>query len=114
MAAREQALRFHAKTDKRIVCTVDDANGAPVILTGGTITWKLSRSSGSEALVTASVGSGITISDQSISPGEFIVVLAAASTTGYSGKYYHEARVTLGGAAEVVCYGPVTVLPSLG
>jgi hypothetical protein len=98
----------------RVVVTVVDGNNAPVTLTGGTITWKLARTAAGASLVSLSTASGIAISEQTAAPGEFVVTIPASSTTGYSGPYYHEARVTLASVPEVVVYGKVTILPSLG
>lgn len=82
-------LKMTAGDDQTFDISVTDAGA--VDLTGASVTWILRRAPGSPAILTKTVGSGITIQD---GPGGiFRLTLDEADTEALSGLYYHEAEV---------------------
>jgi hypothetical protein len=104
---------------KTIVFNVKDSGGAALDLTGATIRWGLCAYAASgaiaeAALLTKSVGSGITVTDAA--GGVCQVALSAANTTAtprMSGRYYHELEVTSGGVVSTVHRGLIEITPEL-
>jgi len=86
--------------------------GAAVDITGATISFVLRQgSSGGTVEFEKTVGSGVTIPDQTVSKGVFTIALLATDTASLKpGGYYFEARVTLGGVILSVAYGTAAVL----
>ena len=78
--------------DKVITVTVYDNDDDVVDITDATITWRLSQNVDSAALITKTVGDGITISDPT--NGIFTITLEPSDTAPLSGRYYHECEIT--------------------
>ena len=75
-----------------ITFTVRTSAGVPVdVSTASAVAWKLALTPYSAALVSKSLGSGISISTSTVS-----VTLAAADTETLHGIYYHEMQITDG------------------
>lgn len=70
--------------------TAKEESGAALNLTGLTLKWSLGRTSDGPALLTKTVGTGITVTDAAA--GKFKVELDPADTQKFSGDYYHEAK----------------------
>lgn len=103
---------FVAGNSRIIRCTVQQDDTSAYDLTGASITWQLFAMAGGTftgaALVTKSVGSGITITNAV--GGIFEVTLAPDDTEGLSGTYYHEAEATMpGNVVHTVFQGTVTL-----
>lgn len=102
MTSLSQNVTMWSGDSKKLRFTVIDDAGAAKNLTGAAIVWKAAKTAGSStALITKSVGSGITITDPT--GGLFEVRLDPADTASLSGDFYHEAQVTdaLGDVATV-------------
>lgn len=84
----------------KIAVTDADAGGFKN-LTGAAVIWRASRKIGSSALISKSVGSGITITDAV--NGELEVELVPTDTEDLRGDFVHEAEVvdSLGKKATV-------------
>lgn len=72
--------------------TAKTSSGTAINLTGVAIIWSLFPSTGGTALLTKSVGSGISITDPS--NGVFQVTLNPTDTASLEGLYQHEAQIT--------------------
>ena len=92
MTYASQDILIYSGDDKVITVTVYDNDDAIVDITGVTITWQLSQNVSSAALITKTVGSGITLSDPT--SGVFTITLDPADTNSLSGRYYHECEIT--------------------
>lgn len=117
MTKRNQDFEMHEGDSKDVEITVTDPiTGAPVDLTGATISWVLKeRASDATALLTLSTGGGeIVLTDED--NGVFEVQLDPADTAGLlsgnelSKEYYHEAEITTsGGDVATVTTGKATI-----
>jgi hypothetical protein len=106
----QQDIEMFSGDDKSLAVTVYAEDGiTPVDITGFTVTWILSaRPTGSVAIVTKTVGSGITLTDPG--NGVFTVTLADTDTDALLGKYYHQARITdQSGNKSTVLFGLVDI-----
>ena len=92
MTKQSQDFLMWSGDDKTITVTVYDNDDVVVDITGATITWELSQNVDSTALISKTVGSGITLSDPT--NGIFTIALDPADTASLSGRYYHEAEIT--------------------
>lgn len=111
-----QDFSMHSGDNRDLQVTIKDAAGAVVNITGAALTWALSKGNGSDgprgtALVTKTVGSGITIVDGA--NGRADIVLVPADTEALAGDYYHELQLVAGGSSSTVLYGTVTILKNL-
>lgn len=100
-----QNFEVHQGSDKTLNFTVTDESGDAVDITGATIKWILATDQGASASLTktGSVTSGTS--------GKFSVSLTGADTDGFSGMFYHEARVTDGsGTITHVVSGLVNII----
>ncbi len=76
--------------DLRVIISVYDTQGSPVDITDAqSIIWKLARSPDDVALLTKSLGSGITVNN----PTSFYFDIESAETLALFGQYYHEAEI---------------------
>jgi hypothetical protein len=98
--------------DSKVLQTslTDDTN-AVVDITGAEITWQLSRKVTSPAILTKTVGSGITITNPA--NGQFEVAIDPVDTADLKGDYYHEIEMVLNGVVSTVLTGTVTIQPDL-
>ena len=92
MTKQNQDFLMWSGDDKTITVTVYDNDDVVVDITGATITWELSLNVDSAALISKTVGSGITLSDPT--NGVFTITLDPTDTDSLSGRYYHEAEIT--------------------
>ena len=88
------ANTFVAGDDITLTITATDQDGDAIDLTGASITWGLKKklSDSSVTLTKSTGGSGVTITNAT--SGIFTVALDAADTTGLSGDYIHESKIT--------------------
>lgn len=94
-----------------ITVTVTDADGNPLVLTGGTITFTVKSDLGKDdpGEYQLSVGSGIVLANQTTSPGVFTITIPAVDTEppvlrpGIT--YQHRTRLTLAGVATTILGG---------
>lgn len=108
MTYSNQDLLLWSGDDKVITVTVYDNDDAIVNITSATITWQLSHNVSSAALISKTVGSGISLSDPS--NGQFTITLDPADTASLSGRYYHEAEITdIGGNVSTAMVGHATI-----
>lgn len=109
---------MHRGDDRDLTFTVVDEAAAAVDITGATLTWVLANQdpkiTGSpaprgSALVTKTVGSGITITDAVA--GEGTVSILPADTTGLKApaSYYYELQVVLSGKTTTILFGNITL-----
>lgn len=99
---------MYAGDSKTLVVTAKDEDGAAVDITDATIRWQLARSVSTTALVTKSIGDGVTITDGS--GGVFEVELENADTESLKGEFYHEAEAILtDGTIATVLSGTATI-----
>ena len=78
-------IQISSGDSRDIVYTIVDENDAVVDLTDGAISWKILINGTSTAIVTKSVGSGVTLTDAS--NGVATVVLDPEDTTALQGTY---------------------------
>jgi hypothetical protein len=104
-------FRMTVGDDKSLRVSVTDADGAVVAITSATISWKVTRSLRSTAVLTKTTSSGISIT--SGSGGIFTISIDPADTASLTpGDYYHEAQVTFsGGDVGTVLKGIMTIEP---
>lgn len=107
---REDVEMFSGETKEIEVHVVDDA-GNDVNLTGYSISWILSRYYGGTAVITKTVGSGITVTDAA--HGLFKITVTATESAGYAGQYVHRALIDLSGVKAMVLAGTFVVLESV-
>ena len=91
--------------------TAKDSDGTALDLTGLTVKWSLARVNTSPALLTKTVGSGITVTNAAL--GQFKVELTPTDTASFSGEYYHEVRVFQGLKAWTIFSDYITFKPTL-
>lgn len=108
MATKNQNAEMWANDRKTFVFTCKDANGAAVDITAASaIAFGFSAVKDGPALVTKSLGSGVTIVNGPA--GTFSVTLEPADTNGRSGRFFLATKVTLAGSGEVVAEGELLV-----
>ena len=79
-------------------------------MTGLACTYVIAASSTSAALVTKTVGSGLTIG----STTTVVIAFVPSDTTGLSGTYWHELRVTNGSSqTDLLFTGTLTITPNV-
>lgn len=95
---------------KIIQVTVQDDTGAAVDVSSPmVIIWQLSRKVTSPALITKSIGLGISVINGPL--GQFQIMLAPADTAALKGDYYQEIEINDNGAISTVLSGTVTINP---
>jgi hypothetical protein len=110
MAAVEQNLTVYANDSFTITFTVANA-GVPVDISAATdVRWAFSVTDTSAALVTKTLGAGVTITNGPA--GQFQVALVPADTEPYRGAHFHVARMTLGGVVTTVATGTLDIRPT--
>lgn len=103
-------ITMHAGERKEIDITFTD-EGAPVDVSTAAVTFVVAHAPGNPALVTKTIGTGITVINGPA--GVVRVVLEPADTADRFGRFYHECRVTESGPVPWVgTYGVLTVRPS--
>lgn len=115
------AFSMHSGDNRVLEFTVNQQDDSgPENITGAAMTFALSKQDASAtspkpsgaALVTKTVGSGITIVDGP--NGRADVALVPADTAAMkAGVFYYELQVVLGGITATVAYGAVTILGDL-
>lgn len=111
MAAIDQNFELWSGNHATLTIPVLNAAGAVVPITGAAIKWVLSKAVDSAALVTKTVGAGVTITNGA--GGIFTVALLPADTSSLWGIYYHEAEVTDGsGNIVTVLTGQADIQPT--
>lgn len=105
---------FHIGENWKLVITARDGDGDVIDLTGATIQFRVASSSAS--LITATNGSGVTVSSPETS-GVFTVDITPTMQTNASisiGDYRYECRITTAASLKTVqLRGNISVLPSL-
>lgn len=113
--AAEANVRWKVGETWRIDATMHDSLGAPLNLTGATVQWRLSNSSG-VILQTLTVGSGIVLVNGGVD-GECIITTTPAMQAALGiipGVYPHEAQVILpDGTYTDQFAGFIQAIPSL-
>lgn len=117
----EGAFSMHSGDSRVIELTINlQDDSGPENITGAAITFALSKQDAAStspkpsgtALVTKTVGSGITIVNGP--NGRADVVLAPADTAALkAGAYYYEVQVVISGSTATTHYGQITVLGDL-
>lgn len=104
-------LCMHSGDDLQVIIEVRDQDGQLVDISDAQdITWSLSNSPTTAAIVTKSLGVDISIA----SPTTFVFDLVPADTSALNGSYYHEAEIiTSSGLTYTVLNGRVTIKPTL-
>lgn len=112
MSHNVQDFTLHAGDEDIEEFTTRDPQGVIVPITGATaIRWTLTPNAGAAAVVTKTLGAGVTITDGP--NGMFEVSLDEADTLSLAADlYYHEGEMTLGGRKKTVVTGTVTVVPT--
>ena len=109
---KPQHFGMFAGDAKTLVVTVRDLASALVNLTGATASFALAPSVAGPATLTKSTAAGITLTDPV--NGEMEIALDPADSLTLSGSYYYEAEVTDSvGRVGTVCFGNITIRPSL-
>ncbi len=110
MAVEHQDFELRQGEKKDLLITVRDSSGALLDLTGGTIKWCLATSNFGKTLLMKTVGSGITLSNQTTNKGELTVQLDPADTSALEVRsYLHQLEVTLASVPELVTEGAVNL-----
>ncbi len=79
-------------------------------MTGLACTYVIAASSTSSALVTKTVGSGLTITDST----HVAIAFVPTDTAALAGTYWHELRVTNGsGQTDLLFTGTLTITPNV-
>lgn len=95
--------------DKTLSFAVVDASAVAVNITGWALEWVLRRDAGDAALITKTVGSGITITNGA--GGLCSVAIADTDTDNLDeGGYWHALRRTDAGTETVLSFGEVVLL----
>ena len=99
-------VKIVQNNDITLQFSVVDSSGTAVNITGATIKWTARSDKNSTAVISKTVGSGITITNGS--GGVFQVALTAANTATLRGRYVHEAVVTISGSNVTLTNDDVT------
>jgi ABC-type sulfate transport system permease subunit len=106
--AEKEIFEIDEATDNLLTVTMVPAT----TIAGWAITFTLKvRDRSGAALITRTVGSGITITDAV--NGVFTVLLTAANTTLTPGVYSYDIRRTDAGSATTLTYGFITIRPGV-
>ena len=89
--------------------TATEADGSPLNLIGIDITWVLAKKVTAPAILTKTIGAGITVTDAP--NGIFEVNLTPADTADLKGSYYFEAQIDDNGAISTILTGTATINP---
>jgi len=114
---KEQDFSMHSGDNRSLSVTITDQSQAVLDVSGAAITWALSRAVTDKvepkgvAIVSKTVGSGITITDGS--NGLVEVTIAEADTASLAGTYYHEMQMVLSGNTSTIMYGTVIIKKDL-
>lgn len=92
MSSAEYNFEMASGTTKVLRNTITDRNGAAVDLSGASIEFNLAKRENDAALLTLSIGSGVTITDAV--NGQHDVELAPIDTAALVGSYYWQIEVT--------------------
>lgn len=98
--------------DRTLAYSVVDEDGDPQVMTGWSLSWTLAPRQGQEAVLTKTVGSGITVSNGDGVNDLATVVVSDSDTEGLEkgpGTYYAELRRTDAGFEAVLSYGTVVL-----
>lgn len=112
----EHDFSIHRGDDRTITFTVVDDVDAVVDITGASLAWVLSKQDPNfttpeplgAALVTKSVGSGVTIVDGPSGTGE-VALLSADTLARLPGDYYQELQIQLSGKTTTIMFGIIEV-----
>lgn len=88
---------------------VRDASGNKVNVTGASATWKLAAAVEDAAVLSLSVGSGITIT----TPAQGLITIAVTAAQADAltpGQYVHECKLTVGGVTYRPLWGDAEVI----
>lgn len=109
MALTEQALNpLYAGESRVLNNTISDSAGNPVNLSGATITFKAAKRRNGAAIITKSIGSGITVTNAGA--GQHTVTLDPADTAALRGVLFWHIRVTdVGGRVSTTNIGTVAI-----
>ena len=97
--------------DLRVVVEVRDQDNQLVDISDASeITWSLSNSPNTAAIITKTLGVGISINN----PTSFVFDIVPGDTSALNGSYYQEAEiVTSGGFTYTAMSGRVIIKPTL-
>lgn len=114
---------MHRGDARVITFVVKDAAGVVVDITAATLTWALAKQDpesldpqpkgSASALVTKTIGSGITVTDPVNGAGE--IALNSADTIGFKapGDFYQELQIQLATKPTTIMFGIITLKKDL-
>lgn len=113
MTATGQNDEMIAGTDRTLRFSVVDENGTAKNLSGlQAASWKLKRKTGGTALITKTLGAGVSL--YSAAGGVVDVELAPADTATLQGSFLHELRLTdVDGDIATAAVGYLTIKATL-
>jgi len=102
---------MYSGDDLRVIVEVYDQDGLLVDISDVSgITWSLSNDTNSAAIITKTLGAGISIA----SPTTFVFNLSPSDTNTLNGSYYHEAEIiNSGGLTYTAMSGRFIIKPTL-
>lgn len=107
MAADSQNFSVYAGDDAIINTSIVDENGKPLSLIGSTFIWTLSPAAGGAAVVTKTLGGGITLTHPA--SGALAIQVGHADTAGLVGAMWHQLVMTEpNGSVSTVTTGTIT------
>jgi hypothetical protein len=112
--ALEQVFEVFSGNDVTLRFTVtENDSGEALDLTGAqALIWALAKNANAQAIVTKTLGAGVTITDPA--NGVVEVVLTDDDLEPLRGTYYHEMRLTnSSGLKSTLVYGVATVVGNL-
>ena len=105
---------WFAGEDRSLEYLVNDSAGADLDMGAFALTWELKDSLDSDAaLITKTVGSGITVANGTGTNDKATVAVDDVDTEGLDGSYFHILRRTDAGSESVLSFGKVRIT-SLG
>lgn len=102
----DQNFSMKSGDSKVLAIAIANSAGTPVdVSTAAAISWKLAATPYGTALLTKTLGSGITVSTSTVS-----VTLTAANTQDLEGVYYQEMQITdASGNVSTVLSGQIAI-----
>lgn len=92
---KQTELCIGSGDDLRVIVEVYDESGSLVDISGASgITWSVAPNVNSAAVITKTLGAGISIN----TPTSFVFDILPADTSALQGSYYHEAEIITSGA----------------
>jgi hypothetical protein len=112
MALTNQNFKMVAGDTTALNVVLSDSSGDSMNLTGASARWQLALTNRGPALISKSIGAGITVT--SALGGALTIVLEPEDTVDLSGRYYHELEIVDStGNVSTVTTGFVTIAAAL-